>query len=114
MDFRQHRHYEVNVPVAYSGDEIGGKGAATNLSVGGCAVLGDCGVRVGSFVELVLHLPAATRRPGRSTGGGPVLRRNQIPAGFPPNAGAIGDAIAEVPEIALAGRSLNLLGEGYS
>ena len=57
MDFRQHRRYEVNVPVAYSGDEIGGKGAATNLSVGGCAVLGDCGVRVGSFVELVLHLP---------------------------------------------------------
>jgi hypothetical protein len=57
MDFRQHRRYEVNIPVAYSGDEIGGKGAATNLSVGGCAVLGDCGVRVGSFVELVLHLP---------------------------------------------------------
>lgn len=58
MDFRQHRRYEVNIPVDYSGDEIAGKGAATNLSLGGCAILGDCAVRVGSFVELILRLHA--------------------------------------------------------
>ena len=34
MDFRQHRRYEVSVPVDYSGDEIGGKGTVTNLSLG--------------------------------------------------------------------------------
>ena len=37
MDFRQHRRYEVNVPVDFSGDEISGKGTATNLSLGGRA-----------------------------------------------------------------------------
>lgn len=35
MDFRKHPRFEVNVPVDYSGDEIAGKGAVTNLSLGG-------------------------------------------------------------------------------
>lgn len=49
MDFRKHPRFEVNVPVEYSGDEIAGKGAVTNLSLGGCAIFGESAVRVGSF-----------------------------------------------------------------
>jgi hypothetical protein len=48
MDFRQHRRYEVSVPVDYSGDEISGNGTVTKLSPGGCAILGDGAMRVGS------------------------------------------------------------------
>lgn len=57
MDFRKHPRFEVNVPVDYSGDEIAGKGAVTNLSLGGCAIFGESAVRVGSFVELTLRMP---------------------------------------------------------
>lgn len=44
MDFRKHPRFEVNVPVDYSGDEIAGKGAVTNLSLGGCAIFGESAV----------------------------------------------------------------------
>lgn len=57
MDLRSHRRYEVKVPVHYAGDEIRGSGTVTNLSIGGCTILGDVGVRVGSFVEVTLRLP---------------------------------------------------------
>lgn len=58
MDLRDFPRFEVNVPVSFSGDQITGTGAITNLSAGGCAVKGDAKAQIGAFLELHINLPA--------------------------------------------------------
>lgn len=57
MDLRQHPRYEVALTSSFLGDEINGNGTVKNLCLGGCAIVSDCTLRVGAFVELTIDLP---------------------------------------------------------
>jgi hypothetical protein len=83
MDFRQHRRYEVNIPVAYPGDEIGGKGAATKLvrrRLRGPGRTAACGS--GPSLNWFSIFRRHTLTWPFHSGGGPVLRRTKFGLDF--------------------------------
>jgi len=57
MDRRESRRYKVQLPVAFSGDRIAGKGTVCNLGTRGCAVKSGHTLKVGAFVELRIDVP---------------------------------------------------------
>ncbi|MEW6247022.1 MAG: PilZ domain-containing protein [Nitrospirota bacterium] len=57
LDLRDHPRYEVNLAVAYSGDQVVGRGVVVNISRGGCGIKADATIPIGTFLELSVDLP---------------------------------------------------------
>jgi len=46
MDLRKPTHFQVNLPVSFSGDRVAGEGTVYNLSTGGCKAEQDSPITV--------------------------------------------------------------------
>ncbi len=57
MEHRQEERYPAQLPLAYGGDLIDGRGTVVNLSRSGCGVRITKKVRVGAYLHLLLSLP---------------------------------------------------------
>lgn len=58
LDLRDQPRYEVDLAVAYSGDQVVGRGVVVNISRGGCGIKADATLPIGTFLELSIDLPA--------------------------------------------------------
>ncbi|HET8579674.1 MAG TPA: PilZ domain-containing protein [Nitrospiraceae bacterium] len=57
MDLCNPTHFQVHVPMSFSGDRVAGEGTVYNLSTGGCKAESDTTVNTGAYLRLRLHLP---------------------------------------------------------
>lgn len=58
LDLRDQPRYEVDLAVAYSGDQVVGRAVVVNISRGGCGIRADATLPIGTFLELSIDLPA--------------------------------------------------------
>ena len=57
MERRKHPRKPVQCPISFKGDHIVGECTSSNLSMGGCKVVSDKLVYVGTILEMQIHLP---------------------------------------------------------
>ncbi|HXF92821.1 MAG TPA: PilZ domain-containing protein [Nitrospiraceae bacterium] len=58
LDLRDHQRYEVSLAVAYSGDQVVGRGLVLNISHGGCGIKAETTLPIGTFLELHIEAPS--------------------------------------------------------
>ncbi len=56
MIARKHPRFAVQLPASFSGENISGNGTVVNLSAGGCAMIGESGPAVSSYISLTIEL----------------------------------------------------------
>lgn len=57
MEYRKHKRKKLDLDVSFAGEHAVGKGTLCNLSQGGCGVVSQQNVPVGSFLEILIHVP---------------------------------------------------------
>lgn len=57
MDRRKSPHFQVHLPMSFSGDRVAGEGTVYNLSTGGCKAESDTAVNTGAYLRVRLSLP---------------------------------------------------------
>jgi len=57
MDRRKSTHFQVHLPMSFSGDRVAGEGTVYNLSTGGCKAESDTVVNTDTYLRVRLYLP---------------------------------------------------------